>query len=287
VLEKNTLYRGFIATVNARIPIELSLEDNMWKLKQLAAPNKVFPAKSYNLEKILDELLKGTGFKVNVLTNTSFGDFRTQNETVAEVLARIRKDYHFNSYFRGDELRCGSLVYIEDEAVTNTFSFQQNIIEDDLEYMRKDDIQLSATAYSINRFEKGGLTKNGHKKTGSERLTVWVAYRNGKLISEVKKKDQEFPVTERGESRTLYFWNVKDAKDLIDLAANELKKYYYTGLKGKFTTFGLPYVKQGDNVKLLDRILPERNGTYKVKSVEYSGGTGGLRQVIELDFKIS
>jgi hypothetical protein len=39
-------------------------------------------------------------------------------------------------------------------------------------------------------------------------------------------------------------------------------------------------------VKLIDDKLPERNGVYKIKAVEYKGGTGGLRQVIELDYKI-
>jgi hypothetical protein len=288
VQETNTLFKGFITNVGAKKPIELECEDNMWKLKQIAAPNKVWPAKQYSLEGILKELIKGTGFTVNTLTNTSFGDFRTQNETVAEVLARLRKDFHFESYFRGDELRCGSIVYIENEAITQTFAFQQNIISDDLEYKRKDDLQLSATAYSVNKFEIEQKTKDGKKKTKTERLAVWVAYRNGKLISEVKapgdKKD--FPVTERGEARTFYFWNVKSSQQLIQLASDELKKYYYTGLKGKFTTFGIPFVRQGDNARIIDREIPERNGTYKIKSVEYTGGTGGLRQVIELDYKI-
>jgi hypothetical protein len=117
-----------------------------------------------------------------------------------------------------------------------TFKFQHNIIEDDLEYKRKDDILLSATAYSVNKIElQTGTTKDGHKKTSHERLSVWVAYRNGGLVSEVKKSGAraEFPVTETGESRTLYFWNVTDPQKLIDLAAAELKKYYYTGLKRK------------------------------------------------------
>jgi hypothetical protein len=295
VQEVNTIFRGFISNVGAKKPIELECEDNMWLLKQTAAPNKVFPASKYTLEGILKELISqvntqwGTPFTVNALTKTSFGDFRTQNETVAEVLARIRKDYHFESYFRGDELRSGSIVYIEAEAALQNFSFQQNIIEDELEYKRKDDILLSATAYSVNRFQTTSLTKTGHKKTKTERLTVWVAFRNGKLISEVKKSGEkkDFPVTERGESRTLYFWNVQTADELIKLAADELAKYYYTGLKGKFTTFGLPFVRQGDNAKITDSVLPERNGTYKIKSVDYKGGVSGLRQIINLDFKIS
>jgi hypothetical protein len=42
----------------------------------------------------------------------------------------------------------------------------------------------------------------------------------------------------------------------------------------------------GDNVQLIDNTLPERNGLYKVRSVEYTGGFSGLRQVVELDYLI-
>jgi hypothetical protein len=49
----------------------------------------------------------------------------------------------------------------------------------------------------------------------------------------------------------------------------------------------MPFVKQGDNAQIDDRLLPERNGTYKIKSVGYKlSADNGLRQVIELDYKI-
>jgi hypothetical protein len=286
VKETNIIFKGFISQVGAKKPIEIEVEDNMWKLKQIAAPNKVYP-KTATLESILSDLLAGSGFTVNALTETTLGDFRVQNETVAEVLAQIQKDYHFYSYFRGDELRSGALVYIENEANEESFEFQKNIIEDDLEYKRKDDIQLSAVAYSVNKLElNNGTTKDGHQKTKHERLSVFVSFKNGKFISQVKKKGEEFPVTDRGESRTLYYWDVTDPQKLIELAKADLEKFYYTGLRGKFTTFGLPFVRQGDNATLVDPVLPEKNGTYKIKSVEYKGGTGGHRQIIELDYKI-
>ena len=287
-----TIFQGFISNVTSKKPIELECEDNMFKLKQITAPNKVYPAKSFTLEGILKDLLQGSGFTVNVLTDTSFGDFRTNNETVAEVLARLRKDYHFNSYFRGTELRCGSLVYVEQDAITDgtkTFTFQKNIISDELEYKRRDDINLSAIAYSVNKNELTTTTKDGATKTKKERLEVLVSIRNGNYVSSIKPPGQkaDFAPNTAGERRTLYFWNVTDPQALITLATNELKKYFYTGMRGKFTTFGLPYVRQGDNVTLVDQILPERNGTYKVKSVKYTGGVGGLRQIIELDYLIS
>lgn len=295
------LYQGYISKVTSKKPFVLELEDNMWKLKQIPAPNMVFPFQQYTLESILQTLLQGTNFTVNTYTATTLstsasgrsginmGDFRTHNETIAQVIARIRKDYHFEAYFRGSELRCGSMVYIEDEAQTQTFVFQQNIISDELEYQRKDDITLSAIAYSVNKETLSVTTKDGHAKTKKQRLEALVIYKNGNFISQVRAAGAkaDFAPNTEGERRTLYFWNVTDTVQLVNLAEAELQKYYYTGFKGKFTTFGLPFVRMGDNVKILDRILPERNGLYKVKSVKYKLGVAGHRQEIELDYQIS
>lgn len=290
-IQTAVVFTGFISNVTSKKPIVLECEDNMWQLKQTIAPNKTYKTTD-TLENILKDMLSGTPFTVNALTSTTFGAFRTQNETVCEVLARLRKDYHFESYFRGNELRCGAIVYIEQDAIDDgikKFTFQQDIISDSLDYKRKDDINLSAIAYSINKKEIGGTTKDGHAKTKKERLEVLVSVRNGKFVSSVKPKGQkaDFAPNTAGERRTLYFWDIADTNQLIDLATKELQKYYYTGFKGKFTTFGLPFVRQGDNVDLVNNILPEQNGRYKVKEVNYTGGVDGLRQEIELDYKIS
>jgi hypothetical protein len=67
-----------------------------------------------------------------------------------------------------------------------------------------------------------------------------------------------------------------------------LKKKHYNGLQGTFTTFGVPYVKHGDVIQLTHSLLPEMNGMYMCRAVEYSGGAEqGLRQTISLDFKIN
>lgn len=293
--DTSTWFQGFITKVGSGTPVEMECEDNMYRLKQIQAPSKVWPAKTYTLEKMLTEMLQGTGFTVNALTATTLGDFRTENETVAQVLARLRKDYHFESYFRGSELRCGSKVYIDNEARTHQYYFAtqsapdlQCITEDDLTYQRKDDLQLSALAYSVNKLELvTGTTKKGKVKTKSERLSCLVIYQNGRFETIPKKKGVDFPTNTSGERRTLYFWDVKTVEELSVLAQDELKKYYYTGMKGKFSVFGLPYVTHGDNVIITDPILPERNGTYRVKGVKRTGGVGGLRQEITLDYRIS
>lgn len=292
------IFRGFISSVTIKKPFVVEIQDNMYLLKTVHARggNKGFFAGSkYTVETMLEEMIQNaglTGLTVNKTTSTSMGDFFTQNETIAEVLARLRKDFHFEAYFRGDELRCGSFRYLEQDAVDagrKVFRFQQNIISDTLEYKRKDDTVLSAVATNTIEEATGKTTKDGHAKTRKKRLEVLVTFRSGSDTPDVVvgTKEKPIPPNTGGERRTLHFLGAQTTDELAQLAANELRKYYYTGLKGKFVTFGIPYVKHGDNVDILDDIMPERNGRYKVKGVRYTGGVNGLRQEIELDYLIT
>lgn len=291
-LQTSVIFTGFITKVGSRKPIELECMDNTWALQQIQCVNKTYPA-SASMEDILKDILKGTPYTVNVTTNTSLGQFTVQNETVAEILARLRKDYHFYATFRGGtELRVGSIVYLEQDAIDSgvkTFKFQQNIISDDLEYNRADDVELSAVAYSINKVELNSTNKQGRAKTKHKRLEVLVTLRKGKIIAITKPEGSHahYAPNVIGERRTLHFWNVPTTDKLVELAAAELKKYYYSGMRGKFTTFGIPFIQQGDNINIIDPIFPERNGRYKVRSVKYSGGIIGVRQEIEVDYLIT
>lgn len=286
VTDVSTLHQGYISKVGSKIPIECELEDNMWLLKQAPVGTKTF-AKTDSLSTILAFILKGTPFTFNALTQTTFGAFRVGNETACQVLQRLQKQFGFESYFRGNELRCGAIIYLPGEGLTQNFFFQQNIISDELEYVRKDDITLSAIAHNTVEELTGKLTKDGQAKTKKVRLEVLVSLKNGvKTIRQINKGDV-VPENNEGERRTLFYPGASTVQQLADLAFNELIKYYYTGLRGKFTTFGIPFVQQGDVANIQDPILPERNGLYKIKAVEYTGGTEGLRQVISLDFKIN
>lgn len=268
--EKTTMtntYNGFISKITNKLPITVELEDNMWKLKQIQAPNKVFKSSEYTLQQMITELLKGTGFTIRTDITTSVGDFRTQNETVAQVLNRIQNEYKIESFFRGDILTCSGLVYYPGDRNDVIFQFQQNIIDDDLEYRRVDDVRIGIKAYSIDEFELNTTTSDGKNKTKKKRLEVSVGPTDG-------------------EVRTLYFWNVKSESDLKAQAQARLNRIYFEGFVGKFTTFGLPFVKQGDAAILRDSVLPERNGKYLIKKVEYNFGLGGYRQTVYLDLRI-
>lgn len=289
--ETPTIFSGYVAKVGAGMPIELEIENNMWLLKQIPMKNQSFKVGT-SLESILTEALAGTNFTVNYLTSTTitFDNMllSVNNETVAQFLARLRKDYFLYSYFRGNELRVGSLVYIEDEAKEKIFKFQENIIDGgDLKYNRKDDIVLSAVASNHVQELTGKTTKDGKAKTRNKRIEVLVTLKNDKVISKIVGKGEKPDPAVEGERRTFTFPFAKTNEELIKLATEQLQKYYYSGFKGSFTTFGFPFVVFGDNANIQNDILPEQNGIYKIKAVEYTGGIGGLRQKITLDYKLN
>lgn len=293
VLDTDIMFTGYITKVRSKIPIELELEDSMWLLKQTPAPTKTFAA-SDTLEDILQVLIDAvnnthnTKFTRLAITKTTFGEFQIGSETVAQVLQRMQKQYGFEFYFRGDQLRGGILIYIESEAQTQYFKFQENIIEDELEYRRKDDIVLSVLAHNTLIEDTGKVCKDGSRKTKRSRISVLVTIKNGKRQPDyVIQQGTPVPENIEGERTTFFDPGAKTITELGNNAYDHLIKYYYDGYRGTFTTFGIPFVRQGDNADVRDAILPERDGLYKIKKVEYFGGINGLRQKITLDYRIN
>lgn len=291
--ELNTVFSGFVSAINNSMPVEIKCEDEMYLFKQVSASNKLYPAGKNNLQIMLTGLLakvnaaKGTNFTAvttdpnNPTIQTNIGDFRTVGETVAQVLKRLEKDYRIESFIRGNELRCSGIVYYPQDRVNHIFGFQENIISDELEYRRLDDYSIGVKAYSVNEVELTETTSTGKKRTKKKRLSVFITKDSKGNIKQIPEDGFD------GEKRTLYLWDVKTTDQLAKMAGERMNRLYYEGFFGKFTVFGLPYVKQGDTVQLRDNILPERNGTYMVKSVKYLFGYDiGIRQEIEVDIRI-
>lgn len=307
VTETNNEFEGFISKVNPKIPMEIDCEDNMWLLKQALCPNKVFPnfkstdsavpSTQYNTTQIIRYLLDNAipnpgnpylkdvilptiknfnvvdGVGESEMVTTNVGDFRTQNETIAQVLNRLRKDYKLECFFRGNDLIVSGIVYYPNDYLSNgvitsaSYDFEQNIIQNDMTYSRSDDLRLGIKAYSVNKVTLGTVNSAGKFKTKQERLEAFVGDADGEL-------------------RTQFFWNVKDTATLKSLAEQRLNKLKFEGWKGKFTSFGLPFVREGQAISLSSRITPEMNGTYLVKGVEVTFGQNGFRRIIEPHIRI-
>jgi hypothetical protein len=285
----NKVFEGYITSINNRIPLELEFEDNTWLLKQIQAPNKTFKSTDYTLERMMKELLIGTpfSFQDNINGNklsTTFGDFTTQNESIAEVLARLQKDFRFESNFKGNVLRTGMFVYYPEGRNTHNFKFQHNIISDDLVYKRKDDVKVGVEVHTtqLEPYKDGAKRKDGITKFKTVKYDYFgYYYKNELRIVQVDQKPKAFD----GEIRTINMMKLPIDK-IRDYIKTQLNRLTYEGSRGSFTTFGLPMVQHGDIVNLIDNVLPERNGRYMVKSVDTSFGVNGFRQEIGLDIKV-
>ena len=308
------IYNGYISEVTSGKPFVLKIEDEMWILKQKPATGlnsrKFFSKDTYTIESMIQEMINANGlkYKVNALTSTTAGNFITANETIAQVLARLRKDYNLKSYFKNNELRIGAMVYLDADLIDSAtnkkktpekFIFQRNrgifgsVISNDLDYQSKEDIEISTVAKTTDEALTGKFTKDGLAKTKKVKLEVLITFKNGSdtpiyyPITGSASIDNPIPENTGGQRFTDTFPMGTSLDQMKKMATANLRLRYYTGFKGKFTTFGMPFVQQGDDVDLINPALPEMNGRYKVKGVEYTGGIHGLRQEIELDYLIA
>ena len=301
------MFFGFISAVDPRYPFSLQCEDYMWLCKQIPTPARQW--KTNNLQTITEDVIKEAkdlpiitryngyaDIKVSDFSKTDLKfnvrNFTTTRGSLAMLLSRIKNEYRVDSYFRGKELRIGYLHYDQTDDVNHTFTFQKNILDNDrLVWMRKDDAVLSMIVKSNYLRTKGGTTIDGLEKTTHESTEILI-YNNAGVFTYVKKeKGKDFPTNylkDRGERFTMNIFDaIDDPKKLFDIGKPQLEKYYYDGFRGSFTTFGIPYVKHGDTVKLVNPALPEQDGMYKVKAVNYYGGYDeGLKQEIFLDYRI-
>lgn len=238
------VFSGYVTGVGAKIPIEISCENEMYRLKK-----KTF---SYSGKTTFKELLKNfySGIKLDAV-DLDLGEVEFKNTSQARALQLISEKFGVKCFFRNGILTIGK-QYNSNTAKKvkiNTTYF----IEENLEFRKAEDIKLKVKA--ISNLD------------------------NGKKL-EIELGDDD------GDARTLNFYNIKEEATLKRVAEQELKKIKYTGYRGDFSTFGIPVIKSGDIVNIIDKKRKDRQGNYYTKGVRYTFGMGGYRQNITLDIKI-
>jgi hypothetical protein len=243
---QDKIFEGYISEVHTKIPFEIDCQDASWILKQTSIKSKSY--QNVTLKALLLDVCPIPFEAIDV----NLGQFRIVNVTVAQLLDELNKTYALRSFVREGKLFCG-LAFYPNSAKDFTFTFEENVISNDLEYKRAEDVKIKVKAISILPTNK-------------------------KIEKELGDPD--------GELRTLPFYNLSEA-ELVASATRELERLKVEGYEGSFTTFGQPTVRHGDRVRLIDTRLG-RNGVYLVKGVKTTGTTSsGLKQVITLDAKIA
>lgn len=295
----NTLFSGYVSSVESKSNLRIHCEDAMWLLKQVTMPTNTYSAQNNNND--ISYVLNDIASKVNsVFKKSNFNSkgntggfelsvegFTTGNETAAETLNSLKKILpSMGFYVRGNELRGGGIVYFpsdqnstgtggDGKPVYNTFNFQRNIVSDELHYSLQTDVKVAAICYSVN--SAANKNNQSNKMGGMQYLT-------SRLQTTVGVADHDNP--DAYEYYRFYFKDIAKEDILKTKGQTYLSRYQYDGYRGKFKTFGLPFIAHGNIITITDNLMPERNGNYMVKGVHYNYGVNsGLRQDIELHFR--
>lgn len=226
------------------------------------------------------------------------GKFICQNATIGMVFKELNQKFHIKVFLQRDDrtINCGPYVYSNipyTKQVANTtngvdnvinsaygyktfaFTFGENIIEDKLEYKNLTDVPAGCIVKSLTKVPTSETTKSGTIKTVVKQKSRFVGSPGGNLYNYIY-----FNTTDKANT-------IPTDAQLESFGRQQLLLNNYNGFKGSFTVFGYPYVLPGDTINLIDPIYKDKNGSYKVKSVEYKASVeGGLRQEITLHMLI-
>lgn len=241
-----TVFEGYVSKVSNNIPIEIKCEDGMYLLKQTISPNLSYS--DVSLDTLLKDMIGSTVSYTNI--KAQLGSVRVKEASISTVLNKLRNSYGLYSFFVDGVLKVGTPFY--EPKKTETFLFERVIISDQLEYLRSEDVKIKI---------KGVLIKAD----------------NTRVEKEYGDKD--------GDLRTVFQY-LGDVDELDRVCKQKLSELNYTGYYGSFTTFLEPAMNPGDHVVINSYKMPERNGTYLIKSVDTTFGTGGGRQKIELERRV-
>lgn len=244
----NLEFTGYVRRLNYKVPLEIECEDEYYKTRSV---NCVFSAKETTLKACLNAVLPSV--KLAYCADLTLKNLVIDNKPGSWLLGYLKKTYGLTAFFDlQGALYIGKAHAVQGEMVK--YVLRENVITDsDLKYQRAEDVRLKVKAVCY--------------------------YRDGSRIEgEIGE--------EGGETKTLYYYDVKNAKELKALAEAELKRYSYDGYRGKIETFLLPYALPGMVARLDDPVYQERSGTYYIESTEVSFGTSGARRNVEIGIKV-
>lgn len=244
----NTEFVGYVKRLNYKIPLEIECEDEYYQTRSV---NCIFSKKETTLKQCLNTILPAV--KLGSYADLTLKNFIVNNKPGSWVLGMLKKEYGLTVFFDiNGNLYAGKAHDIQGDRVK--YELRYNVIkDDDLKFQLAADVKLKVKAVC---YYKDGTKIEG--KLGEE----------------------------GGETKTLYYYDVKNAQELKALAQEELKRYSFDGYRGKVETFLFPFSLPGMVAELDDPVYQERSGNYYIESVDVSFGMSGARRNVEIGIKV-
>ena len=245
-------FTGYIDKVSADYPITITLEDEMWKLKQIPVS---FAAKDIKLKDFITKFIKN--YPLDIDSDISLGAVRFSKVTFGEVLKKLQDDFSIYSFIRNGKLTIAK-PYSDVTDNVPAFDLERDCVSNDLNYLSKDERLVKIIGQSMQKIAKAVKKKEKDKKLKFE-------FGDSDATSTI---NWTFSVT-----------NLKDLEREVKRMYEDWKK---EGWDGSFTTFGYPSLQHGQKIKLTSSLYEERSGIYYIDSLKKTFNRDGFRQVPEL-----
>lgn len=248
VLEQE--FTGYVKSISPNIPVVIECEDAMWLLKQTNYSNAW---RSVSLTELLKYIVPSE-IEFKTPGEVNLGKFRIEEVSAFDILKKVREVYGLVSYFRNNKLIVGFPYQEQSKEVD--LHLQKNVDDSKskLAFRRVDQIKLKIKAISIQ--------SDGSKV-------------------EIEIGDKE------GQLRTFHVPIGLNESETRKIAEEKMQLFTFDGYEGSLTTFGQPYARHSDNVKITDDLYKDREGTYRVDTVEVKVGGEGYRRTLTFGNKVN
>ena len=245
-------FRGFVASVGSKIPLEIKCEDAMWLLRRKNI-NRAFNKKT-SLKEILHEVVSGTEIKLSdKIPKMDIDKFIIQNANGAQVLQKLKEDYPLSVYLDDEDTLYVGLQQLNNIGQQVIYDLNYNIVENNLEYKSADQKKVKVRYQCRDKANK---------------------------LIKVELGD------DGGEVKEMDLPNVNNEKLLKELAEAALKSAKYDGFEGSVKSFLIPFATRAMAAVIKDKEHKNREGKYFIKKVVTTFGTDGARRDVTISNKL-
>lgn len=243
------------------IPLTINCEDEMWKLKRMPVKQRVFA--NAKLSDVVEYIIPGIQSSEYSLLDTTLGAnyscLDQQDGSAAGALKRIEETFGLKSFFR----------LVEDDTSVDGV---RKVLVIGRPYGSNDLIGLEPIKYRL------------HENNKSDSLEYQFAEDRIMQIKGIVKVEKAKDLTYEypsdlidAEIHTIHYFDISMA-ELMTLVKADYIKMKADGYTGQINGFGIPYVRHGMAVNIVDETYEKRDSTHFVDAVNVKVSNSGFER---------
>jgi len=264
-------FTGFIKPgIGTEFPVELEC-DALYFLRQ---NNFNISERQITLKKLLERI--APGYIIETL-DTNLGKVHFSNRSTFQILEQLKKDWGFYSRINGNILHVGfAFDYRPSFTKTHDYTIGENV-RDSKKLKFSTDIDYNTEVKIILR-----------KPNGKKEEIVWGMRNINGTMKPVRIGDKEDKSREKGAASVKsYDVSHIDTKEAERIAKAQLQKIIYSGYSGSISGFCEPRTNAGDNLRIINRAKPDREGTYLIEKVKLSYDEAKIERENFISYKVA